>query len=167
VGNGTHTCFWLDIWCGDSPFRVKFKRLFDLTFDKKIRVDQVISFTFQGLNFRRHLVGENAVMFENLKRMCSGIHLTQEMNRVNCTLGKNGFSTKSLYNWISCEGVKVPYRFLWKIKILHKIKIFLWLIIKNRILSEENLIKRNWSGSLIASFVGCLNLLSICFLNSQ
>jgi hypothetical protein len=114
----------------------------------------VISSNFQGLNFRRHLVGENAVMFENLKRMCSDIHLSQEIDRVNWSLDKNGFSTKSLYNRISCEGVKVPYRFLWKIKIPHKIKIFLWLIIKNRILSKENLIKRSWSGVSDCVFCG-------------
>lgn len=114
----------------------------------------MISSNFQGLNFRRHLVGENAVMFENLKRMCSDIHLSQEIDRVNWSLDKNGFSTKSLYNRISCEGVKVPYRFLWKIKIPHKIKIFLWLIIKNRILSKENLIKRSWFGVSDCVFCG-------------
>jgi hypothetical protein len=55
-------------------------------------------------------------------------------------LDKKGFSVKSLYAQIRNAGVKVPHRFLWKLKIPHKLKIFLSLIVKNKILNKENLI---------------------------
>jgi hypothetical protein len=33
---------------------------------------------------------------------------------------------------------KVPYWFIWKTNIPQRIKAFLWLILKNKILSKEN-----------------------------
>ncbi len=33
---------------------------------------------------------------------------------------------------------------IWKFKIPLKIKIFLWLVLKNRILTKDNLFKRGW-----------------------
>jgi hypothetical protein len=51
-----------------------------------------------------------------------------------------------MYSKIRCDSVKVPFRFLWKIKIAPKINFFLWLIAKDKILSKGNLKKRNWRG---------------------
>jgi hypothetical protein len=41
----------------------------------------------------------------------------------------------------------VPYKFLWKSKLSQKIKVFFWLVIRNKILTKDNLKKRNWKGS--------------------
>jgi hypothetical protein len=35
---------------------------------------------------------------------------------------------------------------IWKAKIPHKIKIFMWLAQKKAILSKDNMIKRKWTG---------------------
>jgi hypothetical protein len=36
----------------------------------------------------------------------------------------------------------------------HKIKVFLWLVLKNKILTKDNLRKRNWQDSLDCVFCG-------------
>jgi hypothetical protein len=35
---------------------------------------------------------------------------------------------------------------IWKVKIPLKIKIFMWLMNQNTILTKDNLLKRNWQG---------------------
>jgi hypothetical protein len=37
--------------------------------------------------------------------------------------------------------------YLWKIKLSLKIKVFLWLLYKEAILTKDNLAKRNWHGN--------------------
>jgi hypothetical protein len=41
IRNGKTTVSY-DDWCGDTPFPEKFKRLFDLTFDKNILVAKAL-----------------------------------------------------------------------------------------------------------------------------
>jgi len=41
---------------------------------------------------------------------------------------------------------------VWKAKIPAKIKIFLWLVLNNAILTKDNLIKRKWFGSPLCHF---------------
>jgi hypothetical protein len=36
--------------------------------------------------------------------------------------------------------------YLWKVKIHLKIKVFLWLLYREEILTKDNLVKRNWRG---------------------
>ena len=48
---------------------------------------------------------------------------------------------------------------LWKAKIPLKIKIFMWLIKMNAILTRDNLARKGWKGNKTGSF--CANLESI------
>ena len=40
-----------------------------------------------------------------------------------------------------------PFKFLWKLKVPLKIKAFIWLVIKGRILTKDNLCKKGWKGT--------------------
>jgi hypothetical protein len=41
---------------------------------------------------------------------------------------------------------------LWKIKVPLKIKVFLWLLYREAILTKDNLVKRNWNGNIMCCF---------------
>jgi hypothetical protein len=69
-------------------------------------------------------------------------------------LGNKGFSVKSLYKESKCSQVTVPSNFLWKTRLPHKIKDFLWLVLHKKILNKDNLAKRNWKGNLDCVFCG-------------
>jgi hypothetical protein len=64
-----------------------------------------------------------------------------------------------------CDQVCVPYVFMWKTKLPQKIKVFLWLVLRNKILMKDNLIKRIWQGPVDCVFCGTLNQLTIFSLN--
>lgn len=65
---------------------------------------------------------------------------------------KGTFSVISTYNALtSCEDGS-SYKNIWKGKVPPKIKIFLWLIANNAILTKDNLVKRRWQGDPACCF---------------
>jgi len=60
--------------------------------------------------------------------------------------GKGHFTVKSVYNALTSNDNGLYEKKIWKGKIPAKIKIFLWMVLNNAILTNYNMIKRNWSG---------------------
>lgn len=78
---------------------------------------------------------------------------SQENDRVTWQLGHKGiFSVKSLYNALSNSPQGEYHRRIWKGKIPEKIKIFLWLLTNDAILTKDNLLKRKWQGDARCMF---------------
>jgi hypothetical protein len=62
----------------------------------------------------------------------------------------------------------VPHNsYLWKIKIPLKIKIFLWLLYRETILTKDNLVKRNWHGNEMCSFCNNYETIQHLFFNCE
>jgi hypothetical protein len=62
------------------------------------------------------------------------------------------FTVSSMYQAMVDSNI-VPYnRYMWKIKIPLKIKIFLCLLYREEILTEGNLVKRNMHGNVTCCF---------------
>jgi hypothetical protein len=54
---------------------------------------------------------------------------------------------------IMCSHEHGPsFKKIWKAKIHLKIKIFMWLVSQNVILTKDNLVKRKWKGSTTCAF---------------
>jgi hypothetical protein len=83
---------------------------------------------------------------------------------MSCTLGQQkdksiwvwerhkSFSVKSMYAHM-CEGeAGDSNKRIWKAKIPLKIKVFMWLINQNAILTKDNMLKRNWQGDQYCKF---------------
>ncbi|KAJ3700403.1 hypothetical protein LUZ61_004108 [Rhynchospora tenuis] len=55
------------------------------------------------------------------------------------------YSSVSAYRLLADPGLRSPYhKLLWKIKAPPKVRIFLWLTLLDRILTQQNLLRRNW-----------------------
>ena len=57
-----------------------------------------------------------------------------------------GFSTRSVYDLMTSGDTGHPFSHIWKARIPHRIKIFMWLYENKAILTKENLLRRNWQG---------------------
>jgi hypothetical protein len=165
VGNGCKTSLWKNIWIGDCPLAVKFPVLFDLALDKDISVNRVLTSNFDALFFRRRMMGNLQVLYGELVDLCAHYNLSVQEDRVRWCIGNKGFTVNSLYKKNSIDQVVVPYRFLWKSKLPQKIKVFIWLVVRNKILTQDNLKKEIDIVLVNAVFVGVLNRLNICSLN--
>ncbi|KAJ4790726.1 RNA-directed DNA polymerase (reverse transcriptase)-related family protein [Rhynchospora pubera] len=55
------------------------------------------------------------------------------------------YSSASTYCILADPGLRTPYHsILWKLKVPPKVRIFLWLVLLDRILTQQNLMLRNW-----------------------
>jgi hypothetical protein len=161
VGNGMKTSLWKSSWTGDLPLATKVPILFDLAYDKDISVNKVLCSNFEVLSFRRRIIGNLSLMFEDLLGCCNNISLSDQDDRIVWCLGKKGFSVNSLYKKKVSDQVAVSYKFLWKSKLPQKIKKIIWLVVRNKILTKDNLKKINWKGSQDCCFVGAMKQLII------
>jgi hypothetical protein len=82
-------------------------------------------------------------------------NLTHEPDRVSWILTKSRvFSVKSLYAYQIARRVLFPYKMIWRMNIPLKIKAFIWLIMKDKILTKNNLATTGWKGSILREFYG-------------
>jgi hypothetical protein len=143
VGNGLKTSFWKSNWIGNQPLSIQFPVLFDLTYDKDVSVNEVFTSNFESLTFRRRIVGNLRMLFDEMISCCNQVTLSDQEDKIVWNLGKKGFSVNSMYKKKMEEQVLIPYKLLWKSKLPHKIKVFFWLAVRNKILTKDNLKKRN------------------------
>jgi hypothetical protein len=54
------------------------------------------------------------------------------------------FTVKSMYEDLMNSHNHFPSKYLWKLKLPLKIKIFMWFLNRKVLLTKDNLIKRQW-----------------------
>lgn len=64
------------------------------------------------------------------------------------------FSVRSLYLSLVKTDCGFPQKFLLKVKVLSKIKIFMWLMARKSILTRDNLLRRGWRGNKNGVYCG-------------
>jgi hypothetical protein len=72
------------------------------------------------------------------------------------------FSVKSMYKHLFSLEMNNPNKKLWEAKIPKKVKIFMWLICENAILTKDNLSSKNWQVTKDVSSAMFLKALNIC-----
>jgi hypothetical protein len=129
VHDGTEISFWDDNWVGDQPLKLVYPNLYQLSRKKHVTVADVLSSIPLNMSFRRALSGHNLQSWYGLVEKVLATRLTDAKDVFIWNLHKSGiFSTRSMYMALISNGViprKCP---IWKIKVLLKIKIFLWYI---------------------------------------
>ncbi len=90
-----------------------------------------------------------ADLLRNFKATVAGKHLIDVCDGVRWRWSKSEvFSIKSLYFFLQDSGV-ADKRFvqLWKVNLPLKVKIFVWLVLRWRALTDDILLKRGWNGA--------------------
>lgn len=93
VRNGKNTCFWEDWWVGDSPLKVTYSRLYNLTERNFITVETVRKEGWGCFKFRRYLWGDTLQLFMEMVRICDGIPISQDSDKCVWLLDKKGVFT--------------------------------------------------------------------------
>jgi hypothetical protein len=84
------------------------------------------------------------------------VHLNDEKDMFVWGLTSSGiFSIKLMYLDLLDDDTKYLKKYIWKMKVPLKIKIFMWFLHRKVILTKDNLIKRNWNGNDSCCF--CVN----------
>ena len=148
VGNGMSTRFWEDTWLGETPLAVQYPTLYNIVQRKEDYVGTVLHTIPLNIQFRRALVGERWNAWMHLVRRLMDVQLSDQSDSMQCKLAKNGiFTVKTFYMDLINSGPVSRSLHIWKIKVPLRIKIFMWFVHKQVILTKDNLIKRRWVGS--------------------
>jgi hypothetical protein len=77
-----------------------------------------------------------------------GVCLSSEEDKISWGLtASRKFTTGSLYKFMTLGGIcSRTVKYIWNCKVPMKIRIFLWQVFQNRILTAQQLCSRNWKG---------------------
>jgi hypothetical protein len=81
------------------------------------------------------------------------VHLSEERDTFKWNLTESGqFSIKSLYAELLNGNTKFLRKYLWRLKVPLKIRIFMWFLNRKEILKKDILAKTNWTGCKKCAF---------------
>jgi hypothetical protein len=152
VGNGKKILFWKDRWLYDKPLDILFPDLFKMAQHQDISLAEA-KMNPDKITFSRWLVDQWQKQWEHITSELSKISLNDSDDIVLWRFGKKcHFSVKSMYDMLTVNDSGSYFKKIWKSKIPNKIKIFMWLVVNDAILTKDNMIRRKWQGDPKCSF---------------
>jgi hypothetical protein len=89
-------------------------------------------------------MGNNLVMWHNLVHRIMQVRLNNQNDVFRWNLHQNRkYSVHSMYLALISNGAVIRHNLIWKLKIPLKIKIFMWYLYKEVVLTKDNLGRKN------------------------
>ena len=155
VGNGKKVRFWEDKWLGNNTLQELHPSLFRLSVLKSKPISdfldgpttQVQGSTSWNFHFPRNLLDREITKLQGLLHSLEKIRLcsTVEDRRVWLANSSGIFSCKTAFASLRGDNslpLNYPAKSIWKLRIPIKVKIFIWLLVSDKISVHTNLQKR-------------------------
>jgi hypothetical protein len=144
VGNGKKIKFWEDQWFGTSSLAIQYWDVYVLANEQNISIADAWDGTQLKISFRRCFDHGLMIKWFEIVQIAQTLSLNNEQDTLVWKFEANGlFSVKSMYTIINFRGVlPISVHSVWKVKVPPKIHFFLWLIAHNKLLTRDNLVKR-------------------------
>uniref|UniRef100_A0A0E0D6M1 Uncharacterized protein n=1 Tax=Oryza meridionalis TaxID=40149 RepID=A0A0E0D6M1_9ORYZ len=145
IGDGQHTSFWHDRWCGDEILADKLRPLYTHSLCKTASVAQVLSGNLRD-HFAPRLstVAEEQILCLN-NLLLAHIHgLVQDERRPRSSTGAAGFLKSKQIYLAGCKDLSpcANWKFVWDNKAPLKVQFFAWLLARERLPTKHNLHKK-------------------------
>ncbi|BAF27207.1 Os10g0559400 [Oryza sativa Japonica Group] len=141
VGDGSRTSFWHDCWIASECLATKFQALYTHTMDNQISVKYALQ---QGLtaSLVPRLSETARQECQCLQDLLQDFSLNNERDiRTGGIMGK--FTTKNIYDTRLPPGISSPnWNLIWKCRAPLKVKLFAWLLVRDRLSTKQNLLKK-------------------------
>lgn len=149
VGNGYAIRFWEGIWLGDTSLEQQYPAWYNIVQRKNVLVATVLAQTLLNIAFRRAFNEHKWNQWINLCQQLMTVQLTNSPDKFVWKLTDPGifiFTVKSMYLDLMNGHTTFLRKYLWKLKIPLKMKIFMWFLNNKVLLIKDNLAKHNWHG---------------------
>ena len=144
VRNGSSTLFWEDYWIGNGPLMNTFKKFYALSNWKKVTVCNFLhnwnnsSSTEVNINaWSRPLRAWELDDLKNLEKFIDSISLYPGCDTLIWLPIRAPYSVKNASEKLLELDGKVPWEFIWHLRIPQKIKIFLWKLSQQILPTKE------------------------------
>lgn len=153
-GNGNLIRFWEDTWFGTSPLSVQVWGLYFICSEQCETVKQIWDGETIKLSFRRSFSPRMMELWYELEVIVSSVSFNNDTDSLVWQYTASGsYTTTSLYAIINYRGVTPIFiPFVWKLVVPPRIHIFPWLASYNKIMTRDNLQKRNMNKPLHCVF---------------
>ena len=136
-----------------------YPKLFQIVSDPSISVFYAFHNSTLTLSFNRQLTGIYLNEWLSLYSTITYDKVFFDLSKpdyISWRWGPCGkFTVHSLYLWIVNRGIpNTTYDTLWNSNIPLKIKVFMWLVMQDKILTKENLLNKGWQGDISCPFCG-------------
>jgi hypothetical protein len=157
LNNGKQILFWEDRWLGNQSLQHQYPSLYNLVRRKSAIVESVLSMVHLNVSFHRFINHNNHILWNDLVGRIMHVRLNDQNDVFSWILHQHGqYTIHSLYLALINNGIANNMnKQLWRLKVPLKIKIFMWYMKKEIVVTKDNLAKRNWDGSKQCSF--CLH----------
>lgn len=151
-GNGRFTSFWHDRWCGQVSLAEKFPQLYRINQEQEVSVEYMKHMQW-CLSFRRWLHEDLHNKLRRLQDIVHRFNTNSENDKARWDWEKSGrFSVKSTYKHLCRNDAGCSFKRIWKAKMPLKIKVFMWMVLQEVILTKDNLSKCKWKGNMSCAF---------------
>uniref|UniRef100_A0A453DYT1 Reverse transcriptase zinc-binding domain-containing protein n=2 Tax=Aegilops tauschii subsp. strangulata TaxID=200361 RepID=A0A453DYT1_AEGTS len=159
LGNGKSALFWTCNWIESSTLHREFPTLFQHSRRKNRTVEDALTEDKWVRDLRHGNTAEIALEFLQMWRKIqgAGIVLSSEEDKISWVAGRGGgsYSARAAYNIqtneVSSSGIKAA---CWKAWAPGTVKIFAWLLLKDRLWCNDRLQRRGWPNGY---FCTCCN----------
>ena len=164
----------LGVTCGEQHpldtlfffFSEQYPSLYNIVQHKNVLVSTVLANTPLNITFRRGLNDHKWLQWLHLCQRLISINLTTEPDSFMWKLTDSGlFTVKSMYLDLMNGHTRFLRKYLWKLKIPLKIKIFMWFLSNKVLLTKDNLVKRKWNGCKKCCFCDSAETINHLFLS--
>lgn len=161
VNQGDTVMFWADSWQIDNsivPLQHRFGRLFSYAIDTMASVKDFIDCQQWESMFHLPLSQQAHQEMLNLKHLVDSLQLKQN-EYDKWVLRQNGkqYTAKSYYTYVHKDIISNPLlNWIWASSCTMKIKVFAWMLVMDRLNTQDMLIRRHWN-------IMFLILLHVCY----
>ena len=134
VSNVQSALFWEDSWEGNKPLKDCFRRLYSLSIFKSMSIASVLEQWSQGIPLEDHMFWtrplrswevEEVIKLESIVKKIS---LGSDKDVLKWANNKSIYSTKLATELLWHSSPQIDWKFVWKLKVPQKIKLFLWKV---------------------------------------
>ena len=144
IKDGSATRFWEDTWVGNMSFKDRYPSLYNIVRDPHATVAKVMASQPLNISFRRMLWGPKLRDWSILVAQIAPFNLVDGSDSFRWNLTKSVlFTVRSLYLHLINTHTPFRHKKIWKIMVPLKIKIFLWFLQKQVVLTKDNLARKN------------------------
>ena len=114
---------------GNSSLAQQYPTLYNITHRKQVSVAHVLEQENPNIQFRRALTGNRWFSWLHLASRLMDVHLTDNKDSFGWGLTNSGiFTVKSMYLDFMNGHTKYLFKYIWKMKVPLKIRIFMWFL---------------------------------------
>jgi hypothetical protein len=159
IGNGRNTPFWEAKWLQGATPKDLAPNLYNIARYKSRTVHKELERSNWIINLRNINNSSQLEEFTILFMAIVDVTLTDEEETIKWKWtadGKSSASSAYEYQFLG-SFTNLPAASIWNARAESKYKSFAWLVLHDRVLTADNIVKKNWSCNSLCNFCFCFN----------